>query len=108
MSAPTFEWDEEKNRDNHAKHGVSFEVAQTPTGRHAFGSLVRATGARERRRMKKQTVKYTDGEIGRLKVTLSLSRKSVDFFKRAAKKQQVSYQRMIRALVDAYAEREER
>jgi predicted DNA binding CopG/RHH family protein len=37
-----------------------------------------------------------------VKVTLSLSRRSVDFFKRAAKKRRVPYQRMIRALVDAY------
>jgi hypothetical protein len=32
----------------------------------------------------------------------------VNFFKREAKKQHVPYQRMIRALVDAYAEKEER
>ena len=77
--------------------------------------------------MTKRTIKYTDGEIGRIgpvmkdflpppdqrvfresnvKVTLSLSQKSVDFFKREAKKQHVPYQRMIRALVDAYAERQ--
>ncbi|MBV9569917.1 MAG: hypothetical protein JO056_01575 [Alphaproteobacteria bacterium] len=75
--------------------------------------------------MKKRTIKYTEGEIGRfriikdflpppdqlvlresnVKVTLSLSQKSVDFFKREAKKQHVPYQRMIRALVDAYAEK---
>ena len=78
--------------------------------------------------MKKRTVRYTEGEIGRIgapikdflpppdklvlretnvKVTLSLSQRSVDFFKRKAAKQRVPYQRMIRALVDAYAEREE-
>ncbi|WP_420135397.1 hypothetical protein [Rhodopseudomonas sp.] len=71
--------------------------------------------------MKKSTVKCRKGEIGRLrivedflpspeqlvlredtvKVTLSRSRRSVDFFKRAAAKQKVPYQRMIRALVDA-------
>jgi predicted DNA binding CopG/RHH family protein len=76
--------------------------------------------------MKKRTVKYTEGEISRfkvvkdflpppdklvtresnVKVTLSLSRKSVDFFKREAKKQRVPYQRMIRALVNAYAEKQ--
>lgn len=77
--------------------------------------------------MKKRTVKYTEGEIGKIgpamkdflpppdrlvfresnvKVTLSLSQKSVDFFKRQAKRQHVPYQRMIRALVDAYAERQ--
>jgi len=40
-----------------------------------------------------------------VKVTLSLSRRSLDFFKREAKKRRVPYQRMIRALVDTYAER---
>lgn len=76
--------------------------------------------------MSSRTVKYTAGEIGRVrviedflpspdqlvarddnvKVTLSLSRRSVDFFKRAAKRRRVPYQRMIRALVDQYAERQ--
>jgi predicted DNA binding CopG/RHH family protein len=78
--------------------------------------------------MRKRTVKYTEGEIGNVrvirdflpspdklvlreenvKVTLSLSRRSIDFFKREAGKRRVPYQRMIRALVDAYAEREEK
>jgi hypothetical protein len=73
-----------------------------------------------------KTVKYTEGEIGRVrvvddflpppdalvarednvKVTLSLSRRSVDFFKQAARERRVPYQRMIRALVDAYAEKQ--
>ena len=76
--------------------------------------------------MSNRTVKYTEGEIGRLrvvadflpppddlvarednvKVTLSLSRRSLDFFKREASKRRVPYQRMIRALVDSYAERQ--
>lgn len=75
--------------------------------------------------MKKKTVEYSKGEIGKVKlvkdflpapdqlvprddnvkVTLNLSRHSLDFFKREAKKQRVPYQRMIRALVDKYAER---
>jgi len=75
--------------------------------------------------MSSRTVKYTAGEIGRLrvvedflpppadlvprednvKVTLSLSRRSLDFFKREARKR-VPYQRMIRALVNTYAERQ--
>jgi hypothetical protein len=78
--------------------------------------------------MSRKAVRYTKGEIGKtgpvvkdflpppdrlvlresnVKVTLSLSSRSVDFFKREAKKQHVPYQRMIRALVDAYAERED-
>jgi predicted DNA binding CopG/RHH family protein len=76
--------------------------------------------------MRSRTIKYTAGEIGRvrvvedflpppdalvprednIKVTLSLSRRSVDFFKRAAKQRRVPYQRMIRALVDTYADKQ--
>ena len=77
--------------------------------------------------MKKPTAKYSKSEIGRarivedflpspdrlvlreenVKVTLSLSQRSVAFFKRAALKRRVPCQRMIRALVDAYAEKQE-
>lgn len=32
MKAPTFEWDEDKNRENIAKHGVSFAEAQGAFG----------------------------------------------------------------------------
>jgi predicted DNA binding CopG/RHH family protein len=76
--------------------------------------------------MKNKIARYSTGEIGRVrliedflpapadlvpreenvKVTLSLSRRSLDFFKREAKKRRVPYQRMIRALVDTYAERQ--
>ena len=78
--------------------------------------------------MRNRTVRYTAGEIGHVrvikdflpapealvpreehvKVTLALSRRSLEFFKREAKKRRVPYQRMIRALVDAYAERANR
>lgn len=73
--------------------------------------------------MSDRTVRYTKGEVGRVKVvrdflpspeklvladdttqvTLSLTRRSVDFFKDEAKRQRVPYQRMIRVLVDEYA-----
>jgi len=69
-------------------------------------------------------IKYTDEPLGRLrvipdflpdpeqlayreegvKVTLALSRKSVEFFKHEAAKRGTQYQRMIRRLVDAYAQ----
>lgn len=38
-----------------------------------------------------------------LKVTISLKRSSVEFFKKQAKKQKTSYQKMIREVVDWYA-----
>lgn len=39
-----------------------------------------------------------------VKVTLSLSKKSIEFFKAEATKHQTQYQRMIRRLLDAYVD----
>lgn len=39
-----------------------------------------------------------------IKVTLALSKKSVDFFKAEASRHHTQYQRMIRRLLDAYVE----
>lgn len=39
-----------------------------------------------------------------VKVTLALSKKSVEFFKFEASKHQTQYQRMIRRLLDAYVD----
>ena len=39
-----------------------------------------------------------------VKVTLSLSKSSVDFFKSEAAKHQTQYQRMIRRLLDSYVQ----
>ena len=39
-----------------------------------------------------------------VKVTLALSRRSVEFFKAEAQKHNTQYHRMIRRLLDAYAE----
>ena len=72
--------------------------------------------------MKTRKVKYTDGPIGNIKmvadflpppdqlilkeetvkVTLSLTKESVDFFKRVAKYTHSHYQTMIRILLDQY------
>jgi len=70
-----------------------------------------------------KTIKYTDEEIGdieivkdflplpedlvlkdkNIKVTISLTKKSVEFFKQEAKKHHTQYQKMIRNLLDMYA-----
>jgi hypothetical protein len=70
-------------------------------------------------------IKYTDEPIGSprvvedflpppedlafreegVKITLALSKRSVEFFKREAQKHNTQYQRMIRRLLDAYTER---
>ncbi len=69
-------------------------------------------------------IKYTDEPIGKIqvlpdflpsptelafreegvKITLALSKKSIDFFKSEAAKHQTQYQRMIRRLIDAYVD----
>jgi len=43
-----------------------------------------------------------------LKVTIGLSRRSIDFFKREAKKHHTQYQKMIRRLLDYYVTRQQR
>ena len=43
-----------------------------------------------------------------VKVTIALSRRSVEFFKNEAQKHNTQYQRMIRRLLDAYAEHHSR
>jgi len=82
---------------------------------------VLAIGAKERLFMKKKIV-YTDEPMGDVevvtdflpspaelafredgvKVTLALSKSSVEFFKSEASKHQTQYQRMIRRLLDSY------
>ena len=71
----------------------------------------------------KRKIRYTDEPLGvlkevedflrapdelvlksdNLKVTILLSRTSVDFFKRKAKARHTQYQKMIRRLIDLYA-----
>jgi len=73
-------------------------------------------------------IKYTDEPIGKVevvadmlpspeelafkedtvKVTISLSKSSVDFFKKEAKKHDTKYQQMIRRLLDAYTHAQRR
>ena len=43
-----------------------------------------------------------------VKVTIALSKRSVEFFKSEARKHDTQYQRMIRRLLDAYAEHHSR
>lgn len=73
--------------------------------------------------MRKKKIKYTDEAIGAVrvvkdflpppgqlvlhdetvKVTLSLTKESVDFFKKEARVHHTQYQKMIRYLLDQYA-----
>src|SRR5438270_6722200 len=108
-------------------YGVTWRNAESAILRTApmsFGSLARAIGAKESGSMSAKS-KYTDEPLGKpkvvpdflpapedlvfreegIKVTLALSKRSVDFFKREAAKHNTQYQRMIRRLLDAYVER---
>jgi len=71
---------------------------------------------------KTKNIKYTDAPLGKIKlvndflpspedlvfkeenikVTITLSKSSVDFFKKAAEKNHTQYQKMIRHLLDQY------
>jgi len=73
--------------------------------------------------MKKRKIKYTNGPIGKVKIiddflpepkdlilkeettkiTIALTKSSVDFFKNVAAKHHTTYQTMIRSLIDHYA-----
>jgi len=73
--------------------------------------------------MKKRKTKYTDEAIGKIKIvddflpppkglvlkeettkiTISLTKSSINFFKNEAAKHHTNYQTMIRALIDKYA-----
>ena len=84
--------------------------------------MVQGIGEKGERFMKKR-IKYTNEPMGRLrvirdflpppeqlvakenkvKITISLSKSSIDFFKKEAQKNRTSYQKMIRRVVDSYA-----
>src|SRR6266481_3854394 len=90
----------------------------------SFGFLAPGTGGKASGYMSEK-IRYTDEPLGnprvvpdflprpedlvfrdeRVKVTIALSKRSVDFFKSEARKHRTQYQRMIRRLLDAYAER---
>ena len=84
--------------------------------------MVRVTGEKGKRFMKKK-IKYSDEPMGKLrvvndflpppdqlvlkdeniKVTIALKKSSIDFFKEKARENHISYQKMIRQVVDWYA-----
>jgi predicted DNA binding CopG/RHH family protein len=84
---------------------------------------VQVIGEKEEKFMKKKKAKYTDESIGKIKiiedflpdpkdlvlkeeiskVTIGLTKSSVDFFKQEARKHNTHYQTMIRVLIDKYA-----
>jgi len=108
-----FEWDPEKDRENQKKHSVSFPFAQNAS--------VLDIGEKGRKYMKKK-IKYTYEPMNHVrvvkdflpppeklvlkedtvKVTISLSKSSVEYFKKLAGDHGTQYQRVIRRLLDEY------
>jgi predicted DNA binding CopG/RHH family protein len=84
--------------------------------------MVRGIGEKGGRSMKNK-IKYTDEPMGELrvikdflpppdqlvlkeenvKITISLKKSSVEFFRKEAQKHRTSYQKMIRRVIDGYA-----
>ena len=93
----------------------------------SFGFSEPATGGKAGEYMSEK-IKYTEEPLGDLKVvpdflprpeelvfrdegvkvTIALSKRSVEFFKGEARKHHTQYQRMIRRLLDAYTEHHSR
>jgi len=100
-----------------------FLLSGSRTAMMSFAFSGPVIGGKESKSMSAK-IKYTNEPLGKLevvsdflprpedlvfrddgvKVTLALSRRSVEFFKTQARKHNTQYQRMIRRLLDAYAE----
>ena len=74
----SFEWDENKNKLNQKKHNISFVKDFLP---------------------KPEDLVFKEDTV---KVTLNLSKSSIEFFKEIAKKHGSQYQKVIRNLLDNY------
>lgn len=93
----------------------------------SYGFSGQATGAKASEFMSRK-IKYSDEHLGKVeviqdflpspeelaykddtvKVTIALSKSSVEFFKREAEKHDTKYQQMIRRLLDAYTRAQSR
>ena len=102
-------------------------LSDSHTGAMLSGSSVQVIGEKESNFMNAK-IKYTNEPLGKvevvpdflprpedlafrddgIKVTLALSKRSVEFFKNEAQRHNTQYQRMIRRLLDAYAEHHSR
>lgn len=102
---------------------MEFLQSDLLTETKAFEYSAPVTGAEVRKYMSKKTT-YTNERLGKLKVipdflpspeelalkddtvkvTISLSKSSVEFFKAEAIKNKTQYQKMIRRLLDAYTD----
>jgi len=102
---------------------AAFSLFGLRIGTTSFAFSEPVIGEKESKSMSAK-IKYTNEPLGKLevvsdflprpedlvfrddgvKVTLALSKRSVEFFKTQAQKHNTQYQRMIRRLLDAYAE----
>ena len=121
---------EDVNHSGNEMRYCCFARSETASSRYAlrigttsFAYSEPATGGKARQFMSTK-IKYTDEPLGEIniipdflpspeelafreesvKVTISLSKKSIEFFKTEASKHHTQYQRMIRQLLDMYAD----
>ena len=105
-----------------AESTMTSSLFDSRTGAISSASMEPDTGEKGERFMKSK-IKYTDEPMGKLKVigdflpsperlalkedkvkiTISLSKSSIDFFKKEARRNRTSYQKMIRQVIDFYA-----
>ena len=125
MSIENFEWDENKNRENQVRHGVSFEEAQ-----HVFADphMIVLNQRLDPPRRSWETVDYSDNpelpdvehvkivdkaflpppeelvfkDSESEKITISLDKETVAFFKNKAQESGASYQKILRNLLREY------
>ena len=85
-----FEWDEKKEEENQKKHKVSLYTEEPMGNLRILEDFLPPPD---------QLVFKEDN----VKVTISLNKSSIAFFKNQAKKHKTSYQKMIREVVNWYA-----
>lgn len=90
MKKVRFEWDEEKDKEG------KFMKNKTRYSEEPMGEM---RVLKDFLPSPEQLVLKEDN----VKVTISLRKSSIDFFKEQAKKQKTSYQKMIRTVIDRYA-----
>ena len=108
MEQASFDSDPVKDLETQRKHGVSFLRAQYAEARRSMTAKTRYRNEPLGDVRVVSDFLPTPAELAfredGVKVTLSLSRKSIDFFKSEAEKHHTQYQRMIRRLLDAYVD----
>jgi predicted DNA binding CopG/RHH family protein len=99
MQQPSFEWDQNKNIFLEQDIGEKGENTMNSQTDYTDEPLQIGERVKDFLPSPDKLVKREET----VKVTLELTRESLDFFKQQAQREKVPYQRMLRGLIDAYA-----